>query len=159
MSKYCRIAFSVVCGALCVVCLVLWVRSHRWIDRIDGPLGQSYPGRTVAVVSTDGVLMVGVQPEQYNPYAAESHAFRFNRARFEPGARYQPDRGVVGFKVIRELNESGLQIPWWFLFGTTLIGGALPWITGRRQFSLRSLLIATTFVAVLLGVFVALLGR
>jgi hypothetical protein len=137
---------------LCILSLVLWVRSYRWIERLDGPLGRFYPGRTVAAVSIDGLVLIGVQPEQYNRYAADNYAFRFNRSPFDHPMAEGLERGVLGFKRIRGPNERGVQIPWWSLFCLTLVGGALPWLFARRQFSLRTLLALMTAVAAALGV-------
>src|SRR5262245_49064069 len=33
-----RIAWSVMCGILCVLLVVLWVRSYWWIDGMGGPV-------------------------------------------------------------------------------------------------------------------------
>jgi hypothetical protein len=48
-----------------------------------------------------------------------------------------------------------LQIPIWFLAGLSGVLAATPWIRWIHRFSLRTLLIATTLVAVGLGLIVA----
>jgi hypothetical protein len=51
--------------------------------------------------------------------------------------------------------ERDLSLPHWFLVAVVGTIGAIPWITNARRFSLRTLLIATTLVAVGLGLIVA----
>ncbi len=45
-------------------------------------------------------------------------------------------------------------VPTWFVVGFTLTVGVAPWFANRLTFSLRTLLIATTVVAVVLGIIV-----
>jgi hypothetical protein len=58
------------------------------------------------------------------------------------------------------INEQGpcVTVPDWFLIGVALALSAAPWIRWSNRFSLRTLLIATTLVAVALGLIVWL-GR
>ena len=48
-----------------------------------------------------------------------------------------------------------IAAPQWFLMLLTVVLAASPWIQRSRRFSLRTLLIATTLVAVVLGMVVA----
>jgi hypothetical protein len=50
------------------------------------------------------------------------------------------------------ISHSALDVPHWFLVLATIGLSALPWL--RLRFSLRTLLIATTLVAVVLGLVV-----
>jgi len=56
------------------------------------------------------------------------------------------------------LKGSGVMIPDWILILMMGTIAAAPWIRWRWKFSLRTLLIATTLIAVVLGLVVAL-GR
>jgi hypothetical protein len=47
--------------------------------------------------------------------------------------------------------------PYWFLILLTAAIAAAPWLRWPKRFSLRTLLIATTLVAVVLGLIVAVL--
>jgi hypothetical protein len=58
-------------------------------------------------------------------------------------------QNAIGFGVIRTPNGKGLILPHWLPVLVATAFGALPWLTWR--FSLRTLLIATTLVAVALG--------
>jgi hypothetical protein len=51
----------------------------------------------------------------------------------------------------RELN---MIAPYWFLIPATWLMAGAPWIRWSRRFSLRALLIATTLIAVALGIYV-----
>jgi hypothetical protein len=43
-------------------------------------------------------------------------------------------------------------MPYWFLVAITAMPGVLFWLPWSRRFSLRTLLIATTLVAIALGI-------
>ena len=47
--------------------------------------------------------------------------------------------------------ESGIAIPDWAIIAPVLLIGVLPWIQRAKRFSLRTLLIAATLVAAVLG--------
>ena len=156
MLKYLRIAVTAIALTTGIFVVALWVRSHSRLDRVDGPVGRLFPGWTAAAVSVQGVLMFGAQPEQYNVYAAQSHAFRFNSGPIERGRRIQIDRGFLGFKIVREKKEWGVQLPHWAAVVALAAFAAVPWWKRFPSFSLRTLLIAITVIAVALGVIVAL---
>ena len=136
-----RIAWSVVWGVAAVLLIVLWVRSYWYGDVLQF---RSFPedfgiGSVHGVIGADGNI---------NPlkYILSSGWKLWSYPTFEemtpPPFLYEcPSLG--GFE---------LNLPHWFLsliFGTM---AALPWI---RRFSLRSLLIATTLLAIVLGLIVA----
>jgi hypothetical protein len=150
-----RIAASAACLVVCGLLIALWSRSYWWVDRIDGPVGRFFPGRTVTAVSVRGLLMVGIQPEQYNVYAAVADPWRINSARIETVAIRQIDDAYHGFKIIRDKNEWGLQLPCWAAVAATAFCAALPWLKWTRRFSLRTLLVVTTIAAVTLGLVAA----
>jgi hypothetical protein len=55
----------------------------------------------------------------------------------------------AGFGTIRTAGLTLIVVPHWFLVVSIVMLGAAPWI--RRSFSLRTLLIATTLIAAVLG--------
>jgi hypothetical protein len=135
-----RIAWSVAWGVVAVLLCVLWVRSY-W--RGDVLQFRSFPedfgiGSAHGVIGADG----NINPLKY----ISSPGWKLlSYPMFEDMTpppflcKYAPS---VGFE---------LNLPHWFL---SLVFGmltTLPWI---RRFSLRTLLIATTLVAVGLGVVV-----
>jgi hypothetical protein len=85
-----RIAFSAVCGIVCLLLIVLWVRSYsRWdycVAQLPGP-------QFCGVGSELGVLAVGANPilvSTLKPWEWETHFG--NKARYD-----KPTRGYYGF--------------------------------------------------------------
>jgi hypothetical protein len=141
---------------LCVALIGLWVRSYSWEDQcFFRPFG-SHP---VFLASEAGRLVLGIvtmgSPTHQNQFEA-SHAPLKNWR----GARAQIDRstfGFGGFGIIAPVNPS-LVVPHWFAI---VLAGALalvPWSRARCRFGLRSMLIAVTLLAIVLGI-VAWLDR
>jgi hypothetical protein len=54
--RYLRIAWSVGCVVVCVLLIVLWVRSYWWLNLIKGPLT---PSKTLVLTSSNGFFTVG----------------------------------------------------------------------------------------------------
>jgi hypothetical protein len=131
-----RIAWSVAWGVVAVLVCVLWVRSYYWYDFTQGPAGITsasgslYVRKEVAIIRFAGLRTL-LPPLAANPLGMFSIASK--------GAIVQPAPG-------------GITLPYWlllsFIAGITIV----PWL--RWRFSLRTLLITTTLVAVLLGLFV-----
>jgi hypothetical protein len=63
------------------------------------------------------------------------------------------DYGKSGFKLFIDKRERGAQLPYWFAVAITAICSVMPWVQWKQRFSLRTLLIVITLVAVALGVF------
>ena len=64
------------------------------------------------------------------------------------------DESYAGFYFIHSSNEFSLYLPDWFLVPLLILFAAAPWMGWSNRFSLRTLLIATTLVAVVLGLIV-----
>ena len=140
--RYLRIAFSVTCGIACVLLVVLWVRSYWVADTVRipslGPIGVS---------SAHGLLLVGgprgdMQPSGWGFISASTIEVTRDLFDFEN----------AGFKYFRDRLGWVLQFPHWFAVAILCTLAALPWI--RWRFSLRTLLIATTVVALALGLII-----
>jgi hypothetical protein len=56
---------------------------------------------------------------------------------------------------LNEVWSSSLLVPFWFLVSAAALFAAVPWIEWPKRFTLRTLLIAMTLVAVVLGLIVA----
>jgi hypothetical protein len=136
-----RIAWSVAWGVAAVLLCVLWVRSYWCRDVLTGPsqtAGESY------VFSQQGEMQYlwdsRVTPDavwQFSTYPVQDWHTRLSA---EIGHWYR----LKGF--------CSVVVPHWaFLLSVTAIA-ASSWLSYR--FSLRTLLIATTLVAVVLGLIV-----
>ena len=140
-----RIAFSATCLIACVLLIVLWVRSYRDGDQLYGPLGSS---EGIFLTSQGGVLYCMRDLKLIPPswQVAHEHSFNWFGTAMVRGQSW-------GFNSSPQTDY--LAIPYWFpvLLSTAL--GALSWL--RFRFTLRTLLIATTLVAVVLGLIVAVL--
>jgi hypothetical protein len=135
-----RIAWSVAWGVLAVLLIALWVRSYWWVDSIDIHISES---THECLGDLPGVIELQRVPPQW---IAEnildsipvSTAFR----NFENARPPFPIRARGFFS----LGYDGVAFPFWFLLLVTTAVGTAPWI--RWRFTLRTLLIATTLVAV-----------
>src|SRR5689334_15680121 len=125
-----RIAWSVVWGVVAMLLVVLWVRSYWWYDWADNK-----------VCSMNGKLWIR---EQFILTGRTSlHPLR------NPGpARF----GVSSLSAQKyNLNSigAGFALPYWLLLVLFSLFATLSWL--RLRFSLRTVLIVTTLVAVGLG--------
>jgi hypothetical protein len=132
--RYLRIAFSVTCGIACVLMIGLWVRSYWWMDQFGGPLS---PTRILLVGSIEGGLLVQC------PFHDWGYNWNVKSNSLKSGGR-------SSFRFGNEFRRipDGFCLPHWSLVVLYATLTAVPWI---RRFSLRTLLIATTLVALVLG--------
>lgn len=136
-----RIAFSATCAIACVLLIVLWVRSNQYIDSLWVPLlGSSQ----LTIRSYGGAVWLRI--EQSNLSWLEEWRVlskSFNDLSLLTGFEVLPPRAT--FRV----QSGGPVVPYWFLVPTSAGLAATPWL--RWRFSLRTLLIGMTVVAVLLA--------
>jgi hypothetical protein len=141
MLKYLRIAVTALSLTACVLLIALWVRSYRSIDLLCCPI----PGaHSFEIQSKHGWLGIRWLRDAKWHFAIYS---------MDEGANsvvdtYWPRR----IALIENARQTALIIP--HSFPVLLLCGlaVVPWMPGR--FSLRTLLIATTLVALGLGVIV-----
>src|SRR3954454_8578604 len=136
-----RIAWSVAWGVVAVLSVLLWIRGN-WYN--DGWSRQSGSER-VYVESVMGILKWGSMP----PYYGQDHPWQWGSRK----ALY--NHGELGFP-FPAYRKTALfytyVLPYWFTTAIVLILGGLPWLQYIPwRFSLRTLLIATTLVAGVLG--------
>ena len=139
-----RIAWSVGCGIACVLLIVLWVRSRYAYDGIIGPL----PGSGFFMMSRSGGLGAAIHRKKW----ARGWSVYSVRAQ-EVKLPYHTALGFVEYMVDAEVYR--VRLPNWCLILISVAFAAVPWM--QMRFSLRTLLIATTLVAVALGLIVAML--
>jgi hypothetical protein len=144
--RYLRIAFSATCGIACVLLVMLWVRSHFVIEGIvyfsRGPFGSTH-------------TLIGVN----NGTFQVTHAtFPRDRKLFTDGWSYETttwDDATESFFDWAHFPEGFLfQFPIWLLAIFIAVATWIPWADIKWRFSLRNLLIATTLIAVGLGIIV-----
>ena len=147
-----RIAWSVAWGVVAVLLIALWVRSYWQVEWVIGHVpGKCFPW----VENKPGTCEIGSMPAT-RQYLWIRHSQPVNQwwssVIERTGKPPYPSRafGTFGFEVLNQ--SSRLRLPHWFLILLFVAHAAFPWI--RWRFSLRTLLIATTLVAVVLGLIV-----
>ena len=141
-----RIAWSVGFGILCLLLIVLWVRSYGKSDLI---IGLGWDGHSW-LESSSGLLALSSTPE---------HLRRPPKPAFDV-VSYQivaTEHFLIPWRVgyFRTQLGNTWLLPIWMLIAAVATLGACPWM--HWQFTLRTLLIATTLVAVGLGLLVMML--
>jgi len=132
-----RIAWSVAWGIACLLMIALWVRSYWWMDGATWQFSQAH---SITSVSLHGRMTVRMVKEtNTSVFVSGSDA-----ASNDPGLLWQDS-----WHYIRNPVYQLVLFPHWFLAGIFAAFAALPMF--RWQFSLCTLLIVTTLVAVGLG--------
>jgi len=137
-----RIAWSVAWGIAAVLLVALWVRGYWWFDCISGPIPapftvQSLKGNVDAIKYlhlTSGFIF----PWKWVIFAVED----FGPPTFE----------IPSWSFTSNQVEVVVRFPYWIVVLIFATFAATPWLGSR--FTLRTLLIATTLVAVGLGLIV-----
>jgi hypothetical protein len=146
-----RIAITVVCGIVCLLLVVFWARSYSHEEHLQ--FQAVYP--KIFVHSVPGILCVGVTGDTCPGGGFKLQAQSYARGEDQMQTVrliYAKAVNAIGFGAIRAPSFVFLA-PYWFYVSLATIAAALPWL--RWRFSLRTLLIATTLVAVALGLAVA----
>src|SRR4051812_22254016 len=123
--------------------IALWVRSYWWSDIVSA----STPSCDTRSDSANGGTTISIVFDSKREVAYEwsRNSCRHNTAMRPPDATWKFDIYITR----RGLDAS---LPHWFYLLVTGLIAAAPWLP--RHFSLRTLLIATTLVAVVLGLMV-----
>jgi hypothetical protein len=140
-----KITWTVFCGIACVLLIVLWVRSLGAEDRLTGHLSGSHVFR---IYSSRGCLIYYV-PGTLGP--PNSYAWR-SAFGAEFWLQVSDSRVASVPRVHLQSQEKWITLPYWLLVGLCAVVTAAPWL--RWRFTLRTLLIATTLIAVALGLIV-----
>jgi hypothetical protein len=150
-----RIAWSVVWGLACVLLIVLWVRSYWWCDIVS-----HRPSITIAfrLLSDEGQVSFFDCSESL-PWLGEPPPIGWStEKKWYAGYGSDVSDNSPLKKVFRGFARNGTygkQVPDWFLVVVVAGLGAAPWLSRWPwRFSLRTLLIATTLIAVVLGLIV-----
>ena len=162
LLRYLRIAFSAACLIACVLLIALWVRSYWWRDSIYRKSVDDNGGMEtgVAIESGYGQLTFYDATDPYLDLRGAVGSYHHRAQRYDDEIQI-PDAGIPstfhhGFWGTRFMYEPPpswrAAVPHWIALVNLLLIAAAPWLPWR--FSLRTLLIATTLVAAVLGLVV-----
>jgi hypothetical protein len=142
MLTYIRYLLASVCFAASVGCLALWWRSYSYADLVISP---SHTGSYEGMVGSARGLAYVVVDEPMQP----SPVWRHSASRLRIDLDDEDPSRMFG------VYDAGIWFPLWYpaLIFALAGGGVLRF---RRQFSIRSALVATTVVAALIGMAVTL---
>ncbi|HEY3392451.1 MAG TPA: hypothetical protein VGK58_07080 [Lacipirellulaceae bacterium] len=132
MLKYLRIAVTALGLTACALLLALWVRSYWWLDNVFVPLVNR------RVSSINGQVMIGEQFSAKGPLRINRHNLGVVRPK-----SISLSVGTVSRVGVGQGFSHLILVVFFFVLA------ALPWLPFR--FTLRTLLIATTLIAILLA--------
>jgi hypothetical protein len=119
-----RIAWSVVWTIAAVLLVALWVRSYWRADSLGGQVSRTHSFEINSRCGVVGLTFYG------------------------PEGPYDPNADMGG---VLDPTNSYLILPYWFLVALSASFLVAPWLRWPNRFSLRAMLIATTLLAVVLG--------
>ncbi len=150
-----RIAWSLAWGIVALL-VGLWVRSSRISDIVFIPIS-SPPSAIIA--SAPGEICVGIDKTYSGGSEWETEETELMRLPSRtPHAKY-----FIGnwgrFAYINDAGGAAVLIPDWFLIFAATAFSAAPPVRWSNRFTLRTLLVATTLVAIGLGLIVWLANK
>jgi hypothetical protein len=153
-----RIAWSATCGIVCLLLIALWVRSYGCITNIQ----EKYWTRTFQGVSIAGEMRFWSyllrDPMQLNAFSTGFQNIDRTDPQFKAWTADVPQTTFeMAFNKYNLNGEILVRFPHWFAAIVFAALAATPWL--RWRFSLRTLLIAMTLVAVALGLVVFYANR
>jgi hypothetical protein len=146
-----RIVWSVVWGIIALLLCALWVQSSSTQTAAVGPCTRLL---RIHLDSVSGRIIAGVSqndPANSNRWTMGQHGIEAGELN-ELLSQYQ---NAAGFGRIATPTGLGLILPHWFAVLACVVLAAIPWRKSwPRQFSLRTLLIVMTAIAMLLGLLI-----
>jgi hypothetical protein len=146
MSKYLRIAVTALSLTACALLVALSVRSYWRLDILEKRTGSV----AIQISSGKGRIAIG----QLDPRTTIGKSYLSvasgDAADWRKG-------GALGFAFYDDSFVSAFVVPHWLPALLSAALAVIPWFSRSWRFSLRTLLIATTLVAVLLGTLAAAL--
>jgi hypothetical protein len=149
--RHLRIIWSVICAIACVLLIVLWVRSHYYLDEWSTPISQT---KWFGASSISGQLSffigdlnpaVLIQAQDWGLESTNSSEW------YARDAVQEPDWDII-FDAFNRWTICG---PHWGLCLLIASLAVAPWLKWSNRFSLRTLLIGMTVVAAALGLIIA----
>jgi hypothetical protein len=145
-ARHARYAAAALFALLAAIFVALWVRSFEHLDRWNASLGDE---RGIYLASYHGVIGCGCRERKH--YESNKWLERGVWRRGLTGLR----TGLLAFHVERGHAHRGVTFPHWFLAASCLGIAALLAFKRTWRFSLRTILVATTVLAALLGLVVS----
>jgi hypothetical protein len=143
-----RVAWSVGWGIVCVLLIVFWVRSRWVVEVLTIPIASNW---AVAIGSISGSVALTVSDSPFwkttsIPANEWETMVKFGGLKFP---------SPIWGGLLRTTSLTVLLIPCWMPIAFSTTFATVPWLTRIKwRFSLRTLLIATTLIAVMLGIIV-----
>ena len=138
-----RIAWSVVCGVACVLLIVWWVRSYWRLDVIV------WNGNSSSTTVRADAGLVTISQSNFGGTLSGDDRWELIVDNASWGMQFWQ------FDWAWDTNLILIRVPIWVAALAAAILAHAPWIRWSRRFSLRALLIATTLVALVLGIIMA----
>jgi hypothetical protein len=142
-----RIVWSIYWGVACLLLIALWVRGLWWADFVSVKVTTAY---AVSVSKYPGTCAFTITTNPEFPLIAPGRYWNHERMPVPPVLR--KDFVAKYLRKYFEYQFGYVIVPDWFLIFAFAGLGILAWFPWR--FSLRTLLVAMTLVAVVLGVIV-----
>jgi hypothetical protein len=144
MKRRLRIAVSVFFALMAVVLCGLWVRSYSQYEMLVVPVGSEVDYDITSDRGTVYLRRLTNVPNEWDwPYYVNYNEFVQGRDDRTVSESWDLDWDSDG--------NAWLTTPYWFWVLATATVSILQWARTRMSFSLRTMLIATTLVAVVLG--------
>ena len=144
-----RIAWSVACGVVAASLICLWVRSYWWLD---GAIGSISPTKTLVLGSGSGRFSARVddsrQPHRYSGPWRYDHT---DLAKVDDLLNGLGQTVSHRFPIFGFSGEDFFLSHWFLIVPVVLLGSISSRPCLAFQFSLRTVLIATTLIAIVLG--------
>jgi hypothetical protein len=136
------------CLLACTGFTALWMRSYVWFDS----LYWAWPdGRTIVRIESYMGRPHGLYGRSSRRFAEPGMVTGATLLADDPFDYDYTGPHVLGFQWGKSGVKDHLAVPYWFLSGCTGAAGGLLLLGGWRRFSLRAAMVATTLVAVVLG--------
>ena len=127
----------------------MWIRSYFKVDGFFGPLWGKKSISTISVQGEFGMcLFLSTRIDHFGLVAPSDN-------REEADWFALPRHCTrLGFRRTNEFGYLIAVVPYWFLCAIPATLAVIPWIPWSRRFSIRTMLIITTLLAILCGLYV-----
>jgi len=142
MAKFVRYSLAAVCFAASVGCLALWWRSYLHREQFGGAISQSYTLGCTSFLGYGSVWQFEIESPKQIPWLFRSETI-------DPS--FRPPAPSSAFR----FDGNAIYFPLWYPALIVALAGVVA-LRFRRQFSLRSALVATTAIAALIAMAVIL---